>query len=305
MNVERWRRTIRLACSYPLLARLPRALAYRGATVLGSKDARLRADLRTALRNGFEQAYPELRDCPATLRRWTALHARMRAREVMDTFWLPRLERRTMAAMVDVQGLDQLQAAIAERQGVILVMAHYSRLIMLLAALGALGVRMSMLTMRIDESNPELVPAERRYLRAKVEALLAYIGGNWLSLGQSLRPLYAGLSRGEVWIVLLDAYTPEFGQWASYPFLGGQLSISRGIERILAKTGARAVYASVRERSATELEGRLLRLPSDPAAVPGRAVAELEADVVQAPWQWWQWNILDYIWTPQEASRQT
>lgn len=306
MTLVRGWRGARLAVGYPLLSRLPRNWAYAAATLLGDLDGRLSRGLRTALGSGFLRVYPELRTDRATLARWTRWHARMCAREVLDAFVMPGLGARGLERMVRLEGVDTLAQAVAEGRGVILVMAHYSRLNMLLAALGARGVRMSMLTMRIDESNPELLPAERRYLSRKVRGLLQYIGGEWISLGDSLRPIYQGLARGDVWIILMDAHEPGVVPGSSlaaserrqYPFLGGTLSLARGIERIAARTGASLVYAGIREVSATALAGRLVRLPGMPEEALAAAVRELESDVRSAPWQWWHWNVLDFLWTP-------
>jgi len=285
----------RLERIYPILARLPLALAYRLADVLGRRDARHHRDLRIALRNGFTRVWPEL--LPAALEQLIAAHARMHAREVLDAFLLDRLSAPQLAGMVAIRGLEQLRNAQAQGRGVLLAMAHHSRLVLFLAALGAVGVRMGMLTMRINESNPELLPAERRYLARKVAGLQARIGGRWLSLGQSMRPLYDGLARGETWIVLFDAHHPDFGKRRAHPFLGGRLNLSIGLERIMARTGARMVYAGVRECGPMRLEGRLVRLPDNPAEAMQRAVVELEHDVIRDPAQWWHWNILDYIWS--------
>lgn len=294
MNAAQRRRDFRLRYAYPILSRLPLRLAYAVADLLGERDARDNNDLRIALGNGFASAWPDM--APAAREALIREQALMLAREVMDAWLLPRLDRRALDEMVTLDNLVALDAARAEGKGVLLIMAHYSRLILMLAALGARGYGMGMLTMRIDEANPELLPSERRYLARKVSALRAMLRGGWVSLGDPMRPLYEGLRRGEIWIVLLDAYHPGFGRQVDYPFLDGVLSLPSGIDRIMAKTGARAVFASARERAPRELHGRIVRLPDDPDRAMPAAVAELEADVRAAPAQWWQWNILDYLW---------
>lgn len=294
MSISQKRREFRLRITYPTLAKLPPVVAYAFADLLGRRDARRNHDLRVALGNGFDKAMPGLTaDARENLIREQAL---MLSREVMDAWLLPRLDARTLGSMVTVDNVAALEEARSEGKGVLLIMAHYSRLVLLLAALGARGFEMGMLTMRIDEANPDLLPCERRYLSQKVSALRAMLRGGWVSLGDPMRPLYEGLRRGEIWIVLLDAYHSEFGRQMDYPFLDGELSLPSGIDRIMAKTGARAVFASVRENGPRRLRGRFTRLPDDPASVMSAAVSELEVDVRAAPAQWWQWNILDYLW---------
>lgn len=299
MTPAQKRRARRLACVYPALARMPRPSAYALAGALGRRDARRDHDLRTACGNGFRKVWPAL--APAAVEALLEEHSRMLAHEVLDAFMLDRLGAGELASMVDITGLQHLVEASETGRGVLLAMAHHSRLILFLAALGAMGRRLSMLTMRIDETNAELSGSERVYLARKVAALRRWIGGDWLSLGKPLRPLYDGLARGDVWIVLFDAHHPDFGRRREHPFLGGMLSLPTGLERIMARTGAAMVYAGVSEHSASRLSGRLLRLPDAADEAMAAAVVELERDVRAAPAQWWHWNILDYIWRPVEG----
>lgn len=293
MTFARWKKAFLLRVFYPLLARMPKKPAYALASLLGRFDGRFDQDLRIAVGNGLRQAWPEL---PAPLLEARLReYAGMRAHEIMDAFWLPRMSSRDLQQLVRMDGVAELQAAQAEGKGVLLLMAHYSRLIMLLAALGDQGVRIGMLTIRIDEDNPDLIPAERRYLKNKVAALRGRINGGWVALGDSLRPLYAGLKRGEVWVVLFDAYTPDFDGWRNFDFLDRAIRLPHGVERILAGTGAQAMYASVREEGALALSGRIQPLPREPVLAFQQAVAELEKDVLRQPAQWWQWNIFEYL----------
>lgn len=292
---------LRLEYLLPWLARLPAPLAYRAAVALGLWGRGGRRNARLAVRQGLELAWPELAAQPARLARIEAAWLAMMARETLDVFRMPRLAAGGMADLVRIEDPAPLARARAPGSGVILVMAHYSRLIMLLSALGQIGFRLSMLTVPIDERNPDLPPAMRRYLETKVARLRGFIGGDWLSVGDHLKPLYAGLRRGEIWIVLLDAYMPSFGSWERYPFLGGEIRLSSGIARIAARSGARLVYAAVHEEG-YRLRGRLLELPAEPERALAAAVAELERDVRQRPDQWWQWNIFAHLWTPGQAA---
>lgn len=286
----------RLELAYPALARLPCPLAWRAATRLGRWGSVERGQACTAVQNGYLKVFPQLAEDPQTLQRWTRGYLDLFARETMDVFCMHKLRADTVDRYIQLHGKEHLDQACGEGRGVILVLNHYSRLIMLLVRLGLLGVRMNMLTMRIDDGNPDLSPFMRRFLRTKVDRLLGFIGGEWLSVGDNLRPLYKSLRRGEIWIVLADAYMPQFGEWREFPFLGGRLRLSRGIERIAAKTGARMIYGITRETSPDTLACELRPLPPQDALA--MVVRELEKDVRAAPWEWWQWNILDYLWTP-------
>ncbi|MEY6431613.1 hypothetical protein ABC977_04235, partial [Thioalkalicoccus limnaeus] len=244
------------------------------------------------------RAWPELAgDAPrlADLERaWLA----MMAREALDVFRLPRLTGGRIADLVRIEDPSPLFDARADGRGVILTMAHYGRLIMLLAALGAAGLRLNMLTIPIDARNPDLAPAMRRYLGTKVARLRAFIGGDWVAVGDSLKRVYEGLRRGEIWIILMDAHLAHPVTRERYPFLGGELRLATGIPRLAARTGARIVYGAVHE-DGYRLRGRLCALDADPSRAMTEAVAELERDVVAQPEQWWQWAIFDYLWTPE------
>lgn len=287
---------LRLGSAFPVLSHLPSGLAYAAATRVGLWSGQDLVNARTAVRNGYLSVWPEMANDSSLLDSWGRRYTDMLARETMDVFRMHRLDAGTIRSLIDVDDVSALAQAQQEGRGVILVMAHFSRLIMLLAALGMMGFRIGMLTMRVDSSNEALAPAMRRFLQMKIDRLRQVIRGNWICLGDNLRPMYTGLARGEVWVVLADAYMADFGEWREFPFLGGTLRLSGGIERIAARTGARMVYGAVNERG-SRLVGDVRALPADPSAGLAAAVGELERDVRATPWQWWQWNILDYIWS--------
>jgi lauroyl/myristoyl acyltransferase len=294
---------LRLAFLMPLLARLPSRLAYPLAARLGAWGREGQANAALAVSNGLLHMWPELAGRPERLAEIKAGWLAMMAREMLDVYRMGRKGHAEVDTLVQIQDLGPLFDARATGKGVILVMAHYSRLIMLLSALGSAGVRMSMLTMPVDDRNPELDPVMRRYLQLKVRRLRQRIGGAWLSVGDNLRPMYTGLKAGEVWIVLIDAYmSHQHEQRGAYPFLGGTLSLSEGIIRIARTTRSELVYASVQE-DGHRLNGRLQWLQaSDAVTAFSAALTELERDVQVRPDQWWQWNILEHIWTAQERA---
>ncbi len=294
MNLGEWR----LALAYPALARLPLSLAWRSAARIGRWSGPERRNALIAVRAGLEKAFPGIGADAKRLRGWTRDYLDMFSHEAMDVFCMPRLNRENVGRYIHLRGMDHLEETRRGGLGVILVLNHYSRVIMILVRLGLLGVRMSMLTMRIDEGNPDLSPFMRAFLRTKVERLLGFMGGKCLTLGENLRPVYEGLRRGEIWIILSDAYMPQFGSWREFPFLGGILRLPGGIERIAARTGARLIYGVTHESGPDRLDCELRPLPPDPAEGLAAAVRELEKDVLASPGEWWQWNILDYIWRP-------
>lgn len=298
MNAAAMRRWMRYHGLFRPLARLPQPLAYRGAALIGDLDYRS-VILRSVIADGLRRALPEETADPAVLNAWVRGYCRMMARETLDVFTMPRVHRGDNPGLVSLrpESLEVLAAAREERRGVIIVMAHFSRLNLLLLALGLAGQRLGMLTIPVDQRNPDLDAVERAYLQRKVANLHARIRGPWVTLADNLRHLYGALERGETMVILMDAFIPGDTSRISLPFLGGQLQVAQGVERLARRTGATLIYGVVHERG-WRAEAELRALPRTPEEALLAAVAELERDVGATPWQWWHWNILDYIWTP-------
>lgn len=285
-----WRRDL----VYPLLAHLPASLAYPAAARLGIWSRAERKGALEAVCNGLARAGLEMRDTVSG-QDVAEAYLGMLARETLDVFRMSTWAGAELEAMIEVDGVELLEQARARGQGVILLLAHYGRLLLLMLALAHRGHPMGMVTMRIDRDNPDLDLALRKYFERKIQSVLTHIGGPWLMVGDSMRPLYDGLRRGGVWVVLMDAYIPGTPNMGEFPFLGGTLCIPRGVQRIAERCGARLVYGVTRE-DRKPIRAELRDLGADPAQALARAVAELEHDVRAAPSQWWQWNILEYIW---------
>ena len=43
---------------------------------------------------------------------------------------------------------------------------------------------------------------------------------------------------------------------------------------------------------------KLRSLSENPHEALSMAVAELEKDIINAPWQWWQWGMFNHSWSP-------
>lgn len=307
MNSSEWRKGARLFGLFRPASRLPMPLAYRVAEMVGSLDYRSRADLRQVIGSGLAAALPEAR-YPAQREDWVRRYCQMMSREVMDAFFMSRLNQDNSTDLVSIppDSLALMRSLREEGRGIIVVMAHYGRLNLLLLALAMAGYDLGMLTIAVDERNPDLSPVDRVYLGGKVAALQKQIRGRWVSLGDNLRGLYQGLKSGEIIIILMDAYhAGQDDNRIDLPFLGGYLNVSQGIVRMAEKTGARMIYGAVRDRLSSETEkaswqavATLRPLPENPAEALKQSVAWLEQDVKDMPWLWWHWNILDYIWKP-------
>ncbi|MBU0593622.1 MAG: hypothetical protein KKH74_07795 [Gammaproteobacteria bacterium] len=307
MNASEWRKGARLFGLFRPASRLPMPLAYRVAEMVGFLDYHIRADLRQVIGSGLAAAVTEAKD-PAQREDWVRHYCKMMSREVMDAFFMSRLNQDNSTSLVSIppDSLALMRSLREEERGIIVVMAHYGRLNLLLLALAMAGYDLGMLTIAVDERNPDLSPVDRAYLGGKVAALQKQIRGRWVSLGDNLRGLYQGLKSGEIIIILMDAYhTGQDDNRIELPFLGGHLNVSEGIVRLAEKTGARMIYGAVRDplpsetgKASWQAVATLRPLPEEPAEALKQSVAWLEQDVQEMPWLWWHWNILDYIWKP-------
>ncbi len=285
------------------LSHLPLPLAYRAAELIGQYDYKHQHDARTAIGNGLSTAFPRLVTDPALKNEWLQRYFNMMSRESLDVFTMERIHVGNSQQLVqlDPASLALMQAAKRDKRGTILVMAHFGRLNLVLLALAMAGFPLGMLTIAVDESNPELGVVDRKYLNQKVGTLLRHIRGRWVRLGDNMRGLYDGLCAGETIVVLMDAYhQAQGGNKLQIPFLDGILEMNQGIERLAARTGANLVYGAAKENS-WQISAELRLLPDDPSVALFQAAAYLEQDILEAPWLWWHWNILDYIWSPRKA----
>lgn len=291
-----WGKWLRYYLLFRPLAALPFPLAYRAANLIGDIDCRRDHGARRAVTEGLVRIFPQLRDDTERLQGMLRNHFRMKARELMDVFTMPRFNRDNVGSVIRIEGLDVLRAAQQQNKGVILVMAHYSRLNMLLLGVALAGRRLSMLTMPLHGREPHyLDPVDRRFLRHKVGTLLNYLGGSWFTLDDNLRQLFRSLERGETLVVLLDAFSPAWEKLEQAPFFGGDLAVSRMIRRLAQRTDARLVYGVAHEEG-WRIRAELRPLPEPPADPLAAAAAELERDVRACPWRWWHWGVLPLMW---------
>ena len=294
MKAKLFLRWIRYYVLFRPLAFFPAVIAYRIAKIIGYFDSRINADNRNAYQRGLGTVFPDL----STEKReeYWLNHCEMMSREILDIFRLSKITAKNCHQIINIQGLEVLKQAQQGGRGVILAMGHFGRPTMLSTGLGVSGEQIGMVTQIIDERNPGLSSVERGYLAFKMKQTTAASKGRWVMLGDSIRPLYSGLKAGETIIILFDLYEAQQKNILEAPFLGGKLSLPRGIERISRKTGARVIYGAAKGPG-RKVTVELRSLPEDPCEALLAAVAELEKDITSSPSQWWQWGLIDHIWT--------
>lgn len=302
-DCKKW---LRYYALYAPLAYFPRSLAYRLVDYLGDADCRRQATVASAIACNLRLAAAHLTD--TDLETFIAIqqreYFRMMSRELLDIFCLLRLGpgHLGLGRPLELVGLEHLQEAEAGGRGVIIVMSHYGRPVMLSTALGLAGFTIGFLSQAVDERNTVLTSVDRRYLRFKCDRTVAQAGGRWITTMDDLRVLYKALREGETIIIMQDVCEPDLARRITVPFLGGILGIPPGILRLATNTGARLVYGSAHDQH-SGVRAEIRPLPICPQAAVMAAVGELEKDVRNAPWQWWQWAAFDSLWEPTISNR--
>lgn len=288
----------RLKAAFPLLSRIPSTLPWRLAASIGREPSSDRVGTERLLQDRFAQVFPGASQ--ETLCKWARAHVDMLAQEMVDALAFHRLGQRG-GPSVDLVGLEHAAALVQHGKGFILVLNHYDRLLTAPVALAQRGIASNVLTMPIL-NNPDLGAEQRRFLMRKVHAYTQATRGQWLTSDHSLRPVYDGLRSGQVWVILADAWRPEFGRLRAHPFLGGELSVPTGIERLAKSTGVPLLQATTATRDAGHLQVCVEPLPENPTMAIDTVIERLARDVQLRPWAWWQWGLWEQMWRPTTGS---
>ena len=290
-----WRIWLRYGLWYPLTSRLPRRLAYRSATAKGMIDARFDTAFVAESSRGLQAVFPDWSEAQRIAVAKSL--KRQLAREVMDVFWLGRLNAGNISRFIRLEGLDTLLRLRTEGRPVILYSGHFGRLIMPAMALGAQGITTSCLLADVGASG--LPEPEQRFLRFKIRHMQRLMGGQMISKADHFRRLYRALAHGGVLILIVDAPPAPADSVDWVPFLGGEFLAASGILRLARRTGAALVpYFTVEEPEG--LVGRFLPERdiggvSDQEAL-ARIFAPLEEYVSRYPDHWWLWNAVPSLW---------
>lgn len=279
---------------FPFIARLPTTVPWRLASVLGRETRAEREQLIPWLEGVFAQVFP---GADASLHlEWARNHLAMLAQEMVDAMAFDRLGRFGGPA-VQLAGEELVHSLSRAGRGFILVLNHYDRLLTAPVALAKAGIVTDVLTMPVLD-NPELSGAQRRFLLRKIKGYTSVTGGRWHTTSEGLRPVHESLRAGRAWVILADAWRPEFGRLRSHPFLGGRLQLPTGIERLAQSTGVPLLQATTYSRRPDRMEVLIEALPEDPVQAINQVVQRLERDVRARPWAWWQWGLWGQMWQP-------
>lgn len=282
----------RLEWAFPLLGRMPTTLPWRIAHRLGREPLHVRQATEHFLQERFRQVFPNA--SAEQHRHWARSHMDMLAQEMLDAMALQRMGC-TDGPKIHLSGWAHVQELQRRGQGFIVVLNHYDRLLTAPIALARQGLTLHTMTMPIID-NPDLGVAQRNFLIKKINAYTRITGGQWRTSNEGLRPVHEGLRSGQAWVILADAWRPEFGRLRSHAFLGGRLSLPTGIERLAQSTGAALLHGVTRSVGPDRLEVTIEALPDEPPAAIDKVIQRLDEDVRERPWAWWHWGQWDQMW---------
>ena len=284
----------RLELAYPILSRLPSRFPWHVAKWVGREDAQSSRQTQSGLRNLFGNIFPDATETEC--QQWALRHVNMLTWEMVDGLAFPRMGA-IGGPRIHMKGIEHAQELSSAGRGFILVLNHYDRLLTAPVALARHGIFSNVLTMPVVD-NPDLSDTQRQYLLKKINGYRSAVRGEWRTTSQSLRPVHESLRAGKVWVILADAWRPEFERLKTHPFLNGQLSLPTGIERLAQSTGVPMLHGRTFTQSPGLLDVQIDRLPEEPALAISTVIQQLEQDVRRSPWAWWQWGQWESMWQP-------
>ena len=281
----------------PAMAHMPTTLPWKLAGYVNRGPAAEREHLLRWLDALFARVFPRVAQDYRL--EWARLHLEMLAQERVDAMAFNRLGH-SSGPKINLRGAEHALNFAHNGKGFILVLNHFDRLLTAPVALARAGVVTNVLTMPVLD-NPELGVAQRRFLLRKIENYTAVTKGAWHTTSDGLRAVHESLRAGQAWVILADAWRPEFGRLRSHSFLGGHLKLPTGIERLAQSTGVPLLHAATYTRHPDELDVVVDFLPDSPSHAIDIVVRSLERDVQARPWAWWQWGLWDQMWEPVSA----
>ena len=282
----------------PLLARLPRGLSLPLARLRGRVNWWFDFDWRTlslghryvkmATLQGME-AVGQLRSPPADARQ-VELLARQRyacaAREEVDSWRLPRLDFGRLHC--EIIGLEHLQQARRDGQGVVLAKAHYDALYIALGILARQeGLVVNLMGTRVI-FDPRIPPPIRRHYERKAQSLNQVLSPGRLAFFEDGMSFFVrALRRGEIVAMASDGTSTSPERAHPVDFLGRRLRMASGLEFLARATDSPIAFFTCRELSGQRFQiviSKPLRLEEGGLQA---AYDAMQQALLQAPGAWW------------------
>jgi lauroyl/myristoyl acyltransferase len=281
----------------PLASRLPARLAYQVARWRGDWTFRSRPGQHADIVRNLRQVLGD-EISPAEAERLAREFFRMRACEVIDVIRL-RGQAQSLRKLVEIRGLEHLEAALAEGKGAILCSAHFGSYNSAFSLLHASGFPLTSTGRSLDQT-PGTSSAERRLLEFALGRRLRrhrQRPGIEFQPGrvQGAAQVAVALRANEVVTFSSDAppLDADRARAVGVPFLGRQAGLLPGVVALGQLTGA-PVFMVFMHRLA-DYRHQVLEISAsmpvedDLAAAFGRCVAAMDTAIRTSPAQWVYW----------------
>lgn len=203
-------------------------------------------------------------------------------REVVAMVRLSRLSREEIVALTDVPTWPEVQEALAEGNGALLVTGHYGNWEVAAAAVAARGVAISAI----------VKPQRNRLVDRMVQEARARLGVGTIEMARAPRQVPRVLAKGGVVGIVADQDARNKGIWV--PFFGIPASTFRGPAQFALRFNA-AVFASTARRlpdGRYHVEGTRIPLvrtgdaAEDERLLTAKLAAHLEQEIRKDPTQY-------------------
>jgi lauroyl/myristoyl acyltransferase len=286
------------AAAAPALARLPAALGYRIACLRGDWDCRYRQAKRTELAGNLRQLLGNevgRRAEQRLVRDWF----RFASCEAIDVMRMRR-RARPLRRLVEVRGLEHLDAALAGGHGAILCSAHFGSFDCAFSLLGAYGYPVTTIGRWQHNYTAGLSSAERRFWDVVYARRM-----RWLRHRPNIEPwpgrigiaaqAAAILRANEVVTVAIDAppLDSDLARVVQVPFLSGRARLLPGAVTLAQLTGA-PLFMGFLYRAA-DYRHQVLEISGpvpagdDTATAFARCAAAVSAAIRRSPAHWAYW----------------
>ncbi len=279
----------------PLLARLPKILAYRLVSFYGRLSRQNHLNERRVIVEQMQSVFTELQQ--SELENVADYFLCMVEREALDTWFFRTCKTaQEIKQFIQLENFHYVTDARQAGRKVIISSGHFGRFWMAGVGMQAQGVSLGTITRDGGETNKYGLPeAEYQYRLKKLAWLQQCFGGPFLVEGDLIRPIYRALDEHVMALFIDVPYDGDKNGCITLPFLGKQTQFPLGPAKLAkranalivpfyvfeSRAGLRAVfYPPIDTELFTEQE------------IMHQLVAMLEVQVREFPEQWWMWQAL-------------
>jgi KDO2-lipid IV(A) lauroyltransferase len=280
----------------PALARLPAALGYRIACWRGDWDFRSRHRKRADLEGNLRLLLGDELS-PDAVNRLARDWFRFASCQALDAMRL-RGRARPLRRLVEIRGLEHLNAALAEGKGAIICSAHFGSYDCAFSLLGASGFPVTTIGRWQHNYTAGMSSAERRFwdlvLARRVRRHRRPNIEPWAGRVQVAVQAAAVLRANEVVTIAIDAppLSGDVARTVGVPFLGRQARLLPGAVTLARLTGAPVLMtfmyrgADYRHQVLEISAPVRVAMDDDEATAFARCAAEVSAAIKRGPAHW-------------------